>query len=41
MSGQPLSPKDSLPTPFTIALGQRIHEARGEHGFSQFNSQIV
>jgi len=35
MADQLLSPKDSLPTPFTEAVGQRIREAREERGFSQ------
>jgi len=30
-----ISPRDSLPSAFTGALGQRIREAREERGFSQ------
>src|SRR5690554_543762 len=30
-----ISPRDSLPSAFTRALGQRIREAREERGFSQ------
>lgn len=30
-----ISPRDSLPSAFTEALGQRIREAREERGFSQ------
>jgi len=35
MAEQPISPKDSLPSPFTEAVGQRIREAREERGLSQ------
>lgn len=35
MSSQPLSPKNSLPTDFTTAVGQRIRQAREERGLSQ------
>jgi transcriptional regulator with XRE-family HTH domain len=35
MSSHELSPKNTLPTPFTIAVGQRIREAREERNMSQ------
>jgi transcriptional regulator with XRE-family HTH domain len=35
MSDQPISPKNPLPTAFTIAVGQRIREAREEYDLSQ------
>ena len=35
MSDPSLSPKDSLPTAFTLAVGDRIRAAREERGFSQ------
>jgi len=35
MSNHWLSPKDSLPTAFTVAVGERIRVAREQRGFSQ------
>jgi DNA-binding XRE family transcriptional regulator len=35
MSSHQLSPKNPLPTPFTIAVGQRIRQARKERNMSQ------
>jgi transcriptional regulator with XRE-family HTH domain len=35
MSNPPISPKNPLPTDFTIAVGERIRQAREERGFSQ------
>lgn len=35
MSEPPLSPQDPLPTPFTLAVGARIREAREERGMTQ------
>jgi transcriptional regulator with XRE-family HTH domain len=35
MINQPISPKNPLPTPFSIAVGQRIRQAREERNMSQ------
>jgi transcriptional regulator with XRE-family HTH domain len=35
MMDHSISPRDSLPTPFTEAIGQRIRKAREERGLSQ------